>query len=342
MGWILITKKSQMCDIPQGAHLDFTQAKFGLDAFPYTNERIAAIRVPSSQCSLTTMITFLSWNTAISCLEVDTHLPDKTRHRTMRSPTCRKVLKHEDTLGLRMDCAASGDGKWNCEHVTAEECFAQAIIRDVNREGVQSLTLKPTQHYDADFVRRTVLDQLCAGLFPNLTRLTISVCAKHASQVTIPGTVRQLHIFLANNGKDETALSAPNVTHLSVEPRGKQIPPVSWNTFSADCFGALLELEIKYVNLRLTLPLPCDLRDVIVGAWSSFQPISGGFSGQHDNLSTIRFQSTDVAMSQILQLTSFAPGVTVKVRCCDFTDLPGVDIRSTIKHEDSSDESDAE
>jgi hypothetical protein len=345
MNWIVITNTDQIWAFPPGSdsHLDLTQAiafdlSWFLGEYRKLQGRISAIRVASSRCSLTDMVEFLRKYAAdVTWMEVDTHLPDATRHRTMSAPTWQKVLAREDTLGLRMGCCA-GDGKWEQNDVYKEECFAPAILRDVNPDGVKALTLRPTADCSPDFVWLTVLDRLAAGLFPNLTKLTISVCAKHADQVPIPVTVRRLHIYLANGGgKDETSLSAPHVTSLTIEAHPSS-SLVECNKFSADGFKALYKLEVIKVKLRLTPPVPENLIDLVVGYNSSLELVGEISSQTNVDLKWIRFASAEVTYSQMLKLASFAPSASIKMRGCGFSELPKVDIDSNYCREKSDDD----
>jgi hypothetical protein len=346
MRWIVITDTDQIRALPPDSrsHLDLTQVtEFDMDWFLCDRKlhgRISAIRVASSWCSLTEMVHFLrEYAEHVIWVEVDTHLPDVTRHRTMSAPTWEKVLAHEDTLGLRMGCC-TGDGKWENEtgHIWAEECFARAILRDANPDGVEELLLQPTAAYHPDFLWLSgVLDKLVAGLFPNLTYLAISVCAKHADQVTIPATVRKLQIFLATGcGKYETALSAPYVTSLIIEARRTRVD--CNKVVSADGFKALQKLEVCKVDLRLTPPLPENLTDLGVGYRSSVELAGGEISSQNVRLERIRIVRADVTLSQVVKLAKFAPKAKIKMRGCGFSDFRKLDIDSDFNREKSEGE----
>jgi hypothetical protein len=346
INWIVATRDQlEIADIPRGSHLDLTQSEFKFSTLKYYSQLkglISAIRVESSQWSLTEMVDFLRQFEALSYLEVvvvDTHRSDETRHHsyTMIEPTWQKVLEHDDTMGLRLDCdigigTFADDGRLKMTSICTEECYAPAILRDVDPNVLTSLYLSVTESYSPDFVRLTVLDRLAAGLFPNLTRLTISVCGKHADQITIPETVRGLKIYIENFEGDGTRkLSAPYVTDLDVERRKcRSKAPVRCDGFSADGFGSLKELTIVDVHLRVNLPFPPKLTRIeicgIYVAEASIEAI-GGFSGLNRTLQSIRIEGTKITMTQILQLSRFAPLARIKVRSCKFIDLPMVDFK---------------
>jgi hypothetical protein len=339
--WIDIITADQVLnsDIPQGSYLDFTQAEFKLDKlrcqYDRLKGRISAIRVASSQCSLPQMVAFLREYCDLLFVEVDTHLPDLTLHHTMMAPTAEKVLEHADTIGLRVHHC-----KQDPKYVSEEECFFQAIVRDLNTRDVTTLKLTPTEGYSSDFIRLTALDRL-AELFPNLTHLAISVRAEHADQVTIPETVRNLDIYIDGDG-DGTSLLAPGVLRLLIKPHNGQ--SARWYWFGAQGLDSLWRLEIENVDLRLRLPLPGDLTKVFVsGRWAAFRLI-GDLSDYNRTLKKIRIYDGKVTSTDILNLTNFAPNATITLDDCTFTDLYRVKIYTHDEPDrnDSSEDDDEE
>jgi hypothetical protein len=310
--------------IPPGSRLDLTKAEFEIDELNYNSLKlkgfISAIRVSSSQCSLSTMVRVLDTFDDLLVLEVDTHLPDTTRHIIMRAPTQAKVLAHPTTIGLRMGCC-DGDGKWNTLSVSAEERLVPAIMRDLNLEALETLDLKPSDGYSADYVQLTVLDKL-AEQCPNLTQLAISVSSDPCGQIIIPDNVLKLSIYLecGDNGSETMNILAPSVTHLAVEPRDdKSNLPAILKGFDEGDFNALREIYLKDVQLRPTKIWPSYLRTLIFYGAFEFEPV-----GRNDIIKDISIRWTDVSTTQLLQLKRFAPQARVKLSNCGFSDLPKV------------------